>query len=361
MSLIIGSDEIRMRSVGREWSCTIASKAMAEPSHLALISGGIATWNKWRAENADVIPQLREADLRGAELDGFDLHGARMRYAYLRGAKLRNANLSNADLTRSDLCEATLIGADLRGASLGRSNLYRANFFQVNFTGADLSGASLVAATFVECDFTGVNLSGCRVYGTSVWKVKMLDALQTDLCITPKDEPTVQVDNLAMAQFIYLLLNNANIREVLDNITAKVVLILGRFSTGRKPVLERLRLELRRRGFSPMLFDFEKPESRNLTETISTLAHMARFVIADISEARSIPQELSAIVPHLPSVPVQPLLSSSDTEYGMFEHFRNYPWVLPLFRYRDQEHLLVSLEEQVIGPPERRAELLRRP
>ena len=108
----------------------------------------------------------------------------------------------------------------------------------------------------------------------------------------------------------------------------------------------------------PILFDFDKPASRDITETVSTLAHLARFVIADITDAKSIPQELERIVPHLPSVPVQPLLLLSDTEYGMFEHFKRYPWVLPLYRYKDETSLLQSLKENVIEPAEQKAQEL---
>jgi hypothetical protein len=102
------------------------------------------------------------------------------------------------------------------------------------------------------------------------------------------------------------------------------------------------------------VFDFEKPENRNLTETVSTLAHIARFVIADITDARSISQELLAIVPHLPSVPVQPLLLQTQSEYGMFEHFRSFPWVLPLHLYPDLPALVALLDEKVIRPAEAR-------
>jgi hypothetical protein len=158
------------------------------------------------------------------------------------------------------------------------------------------------------------------------------------------------VDNLEVAQFLYLLLNNQKIRHVIDTITSKVVLILGRFTPERKAVLDAIRDELRSRDYLPVLFDFDKPSNRNITETVSTLAHMARFVIADITDAKSIPQELMAIVPSLPSVPVQPLLLASQREYGMFEHFRRFPWVLEPYLYDDQDGLLAALNERVIGP-----------
>lgn len=105
-----------------------------------------------------------------------------------------------------------------------------------------------------------------------------------------------------------------------------------------------------RRDYLPVLSDFEKPSTRSISETVSTLAHMARFVIADITDAKSILQELSFIVPHLPSLPVQPLLLKSQHEHGMFEHSMNFPWVLAPALYNCQDELLDSLEQKVIMP-----------
>jgi hypothetical protein len=167
------------------------------------------------------------------------------------------------------------------------------------------------------------------------------------------------VDRLDVAQFIYLLLNNSEIRHVIDTITSKVVLILGRFAEQRKSVLDAIRSELRKRDYLPILFDWEKPSSRDITETVSTLAHMAKFVIADITDPRSIPQELMKIVPNLPSVPVQPLLLASQSDYGMFEHFKRFPWVLPVALYKDEGELLESLEQKVILPAEAEVKKLR--
>lgn len=233
-----------------------------------------------------------------------------------------------------------LSGADLRGESCA---------------GADLADANLKYASLVNTDFNDANLSGCQVYGIAAWNLKLDKAIQKDLVITPDDEPRITTDNIEIAQFIHLLLSNQKIRHVIDTITSKVVLILGNFKPERKAILDAIRDELRKRDYLPVLFDFEKPSNRDITETVSTLAHMARFVIADITDAKSIPQELMLIVPALPSVPVQPLLLASQREYGMFEHFKRFSWVLEPFLYENQDQLLVSLDSHVVGPAEKKA------
>ena len=137
------------------------------------------------------------------------------------------------------------------------------------------------------------------------------------------------------------------------------MLILGRFTDERKVVLDALRDELRKRNYLPILFDFDKPTSRNTVETITLLARMARFVIADISDAKSVLQELRAIVPKLPSVPVQPIIMASQEEPGMFDFYRRYPWFLPVYRYDTPAQLLTELSDRVIRPVEAKVLELR--
>jgi uncharacterized protein YjbI with pentapeptide repeats len=304
---------------------------------------------------------LREADLSSNDLSGRDFSGKDLSRANLSRANLSGANLSRTNLSRTNLSRTNLSGANLEGADIREADLGRTDLSGINLSGMNLSGANLNQTVLIGTNFSNANLSNCSVYGIAAWNLNLEGATQSNLVITPSNEPAITVDNLEVAQFIYVLLHNEKIRYIIDTITSKVVLILGRFTPERKAILDALRDELRRRDYLPVLFDFEKPSSRDLTETISTLAHMARFVIADITDAKSIPQELQAIVPGLPSVPVQPLIASSDYEYGMFEHFRHYPWVLDTYQYDTPEDLLASLKERVIDPAESKAKELTSP
>src|SRR6516162_7448688 len=164
-------------------------------------------------------------------------------------------------------------------------------------------------------------------------------------------------DNIEVAQFVYLLLHNEKIRDVINTITSKVVLILGRFTAERKAILDALREELRKRDYLPILFDFNVPATRDITETVSLLARMARFIIADLTDPSSIPKELEAIVPSL-AVPIQPLLEGLAKPYAMFKDYWKYDWVLPVYHYEGLQLLLATLVEKVIGPAEAKVKAL---
>lgn len=111
-----------------------------------------------------------------------------------------------------------------------------------------------------------------------MWDVGLAGASRIGLRITPPDEPEITVDDVEVARFVYLLLRNAKLRDVIDTVTSKAVLVLGRFSPECKAVLDAVHAELRRRGYLPILVDFQRAANRSMTETVLTPAGMARFV-----------------------------------------------------------------------------------
>ena len=197
-------------------------------------------------------------------------------------------------------------------------------------------------------------MTGSRIYGASVWDVKInKNTQQQNLAITDYGAPAIVVDNIKVAQFIYLLLNNEEVRDVIDTITSKAVLILGRFSAERKIILDRLREELRRRHYVPIMFDFEKPGSHDTIETIRILAGMSKFIIADLTEAKAVVQEMQAIVPYLPSVAVRFIIRKSEREPSMFDHIRRFPWVVDgAFEYETTEEVVGAINDSILEPVE---------
>jgi uncharacterized protein YjbI with pentapeptide repeats len=334
---------------------------MANPDHIKMLKQGVEAWNAWRTEEPSIRPDLSERNLEGEYLFEANLSGADLRETNLFEAFLSGANLTGADLRKIDLCRAHLEGANLTGADLREADLHGANLSGADFTRAYLNEADLRFTNLVKADFTKADLTGCRIYGISAWKLKFSeDTKQRDLIITEWDEPKITVDNIEVAQFIYLLLNNEKIRDVIDTIGKKAVLILGRFTPERKAVLDAIRGELRERGYLPLLFDFDKPASKDLTGTVLTLAHMARFIIADLTDPSSVPYEVSKVADAF--VPIQPILLSGKSEFAMFADMqRRHHWVLPTHRYAAPEQLIANLDERVIRPAEAKVLELRGP
>jgi len=270
----------------------------------------------------------------GANMESlFPVGGTVMRHVKLMDANFTGTNLRHADMSFANLSQALLITADLTRTDLSFSNL----------SGANLEGSRLVNTTL-----RGAKLDGARVYGASAWDVDLTDCSQLNLAITQDERNFVTVDNLEVAQFIYLILNNSKIRGALDAFASRVVLILGRFTPQRKAVLEAIREAVRKCGLVPVLFDFEKPNTRDTIETISTLAHIAKCVIADLTDAKSVLQELQRIVPTLPSVPVMPVLLHEQFEPGMLDHLHAFQSVMPTYRYTTQDELLATIRDYIL-------------
>lgn len=368
---------------------------MANRAHLQMLEKGVDAWNNWRFKNPKTIPDLSRATLNDRALSGVDLSkaniekadlratlltdaylatakftGANLSHATLVGANLFHANLSSAnltganlsyanlllaDLSRAILNEATLDEAKLRNAKLISAELTGANLFQADLanadlTGADLTGTTLDEANLVHATLDDATLKNASIFGVSAWDVSKERLKQENLIITPNWESAIAVDDIEIGQFIYLLLSNERIRDIIDTVTSKTVLILGRFTEKRKRALDSVREAVRGLGYVPIIFDFLPSPSRDLTETVQLLANMSRFVIADLTDAKSIPQELSHIIPNLPSVPIQPILHGPQWEYAMFAHWRKFKSVLPEFRYENELHLIDNLQDKVIKP-----------
>jgi uncharacterized protein YjbI with pentapeptide repeats len=337
--------------------------------NVAILKKGVAAWNEWRAKNANIRhPDLAEVFLVEAELIGANLSEAGLAHANLFRANLSGANLSGAFLVDTNLSQANLIeanlsaanlsgvklsGANLSGANLSGAILGGAELIGANLSGANLSDAGLHHAILVDTDLTGADLTGCCIFGTSAWRVKLEGTKQQNLVITAPDEPSVTVDNIEVAQFIYLLLHNEKIRDVIDTIGKKGVLLLGRFTEGRIEILERLREKLRSLGFVPMVFNFDKPDTKDFTETVRLLANLSRFVIVDITNPRSTPLELASTVPDY-MVPFVPILQEGQEPFAMFVDLQNkYDWVLePVIGYSSVDRLIEVLEDKIVRPAE---------
>jgi uncharacterized protein YjbI with pentapeptide repeats len=301
---------------------------------------------------------LFRANLREAYLITAGLSKADLSWADLSGAFLVDANLSGVDLRKTCIKGAILTGANLSGSELSGMDLSEVSLHSANLSGSnlsetDLSWADLTEAVLVETNLEKAKLEGCAVYGVSAWNLKLDGADQNNLIITPEDEPIIFVDNIEIAQFIYLLLKHKMIREVIRSIAERGVLILGRFGNGGLDVLQSVAAKLRDLKYLPIIFDFDRPKDKNYTETIKTLIGLSRFVIADLS-GPSVAHELASTVPFF-KIPFILIIEESRKPYSLHRDILDYPWVLkPVIKFKNKEQLIELIPSKIIEPAEER-------
>ena len=91
--------------------------------------------------------------------------------------------------------------------------LVGAKLFKADVSESVLVGATLITPILQDVMFTEYPRGILSLQGT----------IQSDLVITRIGEPVITVDSLEVAQFVYLLLNNEKVRQIIDTITSKGV------------------------------------------------------------------------------------------------------------------------------------------
>lgn len=146
---------------------------MANPEHLKILMQGVEVWNRWREENPEIEPDLKDIDFSevnfcGADLQNVNLYGADFSAADISGSDLSKSILRKSILLLTDLSKTRLIGADLsnaeiRGADLRYANLRGANLLKADLREVDLCGADLCEAELILTDFRAAHLKNVNL------------------------------------------------------------------------------------------------------------------------------------------------------------------------------------------------------
>jgi uncharacterized protein YjbI with pentapeptide repeats len=320
------------------------------------------------------MANLRRADLTRAEAAGAHFWKAVLYEANLTGASLSGAEFSEADVSRAqlplaNLTEARLAKSRFSGADMNQVNLSRACLKGADLSKADLTGARLVEAEMVHTNLGGAKLSHCELSRALVMNCNLAQAILTEsrldetvfagsshegivtsnLALTPADEAAVLVDDLEMAHLMEALLGEPRWRELIARSSLRIALVIGRFPQWRRPHLDAIREEVRRSQYAPLAIDLEKPVGPKLRSVIANLAHLAKFVIADLAGSRAFAKELQPFSVALRDLPIQVIMPDGEDPPEL-------PglWAIDPYRYRDTEHLVEIFEKEILEPLERK-------
>jgi hypothetical protein len=239
-----------------------------------------------------------------------------------------------------------------------RADFSNATFRNTRFNKTILSGASFDGATFVNCNLNRVNLVGASfcvreitetvVYGIAAWDLKTCEGMKQSKLVIERTydlystivadgKIPLMVDDIELAQFVYYLSSHRKLRDTLNVLNTRGVLMLGGFENGGLERLNSIGERLAHHGYMPMTFDFGRPDSLSMTETVITMAGLSKFVIVDLSSGPSVPFELKSIFIAMK----KPLLAIGNP----FALFRDMADLTSVVRIDHQDEVETKLSE----------------
>jgi hypothetical protein len=90
-----------------------------------------------------------------------------------------------------------------------------------------------------------------------------------------------------------------------------------------------------------------------------TLASLSRFIIAEITDAKSIPRSFKRLSPTSCRLRYKPLFIVHNENMPCLSILSVTPWVLPVHQYEAMEQLIAELPDKIVQPFEDKANELR--
>lgn len=327
-----------------------------DPSEILL--QGAKVWNAWRKHHRGLLnfaaprwyssPGPGGMQVKGrnrVDFSEMNLSGVMIHSAFAEGLNLRNTIFEDAHFEEGDFSRADFSGAYFRSTRFNKTILTGANFDGATFINCNLNRVNLVGASFRVKE-----ISETVVYGIAAWDLQISDQMKQSKLVIERTSDLysdliqqgkvpLMVDDIELAQFVYYLSSHKKMRDALNILNDKGVLLLGRFNDGGLERLYSIRERLQSKGYMAMIFDFARPDNLSLTETVVTMAGLSKFIVVDLSGA-SVPAELQSILSQIK----KPILAFGNA-YAMFPDVADQVDVLTI-EGRDSE-LLNGLEERL--------------
>lgn len=206
---------------------------MANIEHKNTLKKGSSIWNLWRNNNPQISPDLSDINFitefpntnenyNLPKFINYNFKNSNFRKVSLRNITFINCNFDDSYLHFSDLVDAyfescSFNNVGMRVCKIGaatfsncifnNSDLSYSSAVEANFTGSTFNNSKLEQMSLINCNFSESILTKCRIYGISSWDLITTNSKHSDLVITKEDQPTITVDKLELAQFIYMIIN----------------------------------------------------------------------------------------------------------------------------------------------------------
>jgi uncharacterized protein YjbI with pentapeptide repeats len=273
------------------------------------------------------------------------LSGVSISRAFAEGVQLQNSVFVGTTFEEGDFSRADFSGATFRDTTFNKTILTGANFDGASFVNCNLNRVNLVGALFHVKEITET-----VVYGIAAWDLQTSDDMKQSKLVIERTyelysdliqqgKVPMMVDDIELAQFVYYLSNHKKLRDALNILNDRGVLLLGRFKDGGLERLYSMREWFQGKGYMAMIFDFARPDNLSLTETVVTMAGLSKFIVVDLSGS-SVPAELQAILSQIK----KPILAFGDP-YALFPDLADQTSVVIV--KDDQSNLLLVLEDKL--------------